>query len=151
MISTVQSKMDAAIAKYPTIAAIMSDEVHGGWEGNEMAVDALLGGDAELRAAIWQYSLAVKHSPDPRYFCKNARAWYNLLCVEQNKRVNGGRCDALTEYRCSVWQASFAKSGGMVRFSCAGCEQGVAHETEMQERAGYNTPVYAPIDGGRRA
>ena len=145
---SVQAKMDAAIAKYPTIAPILADPVHGGWEGNEMAVDALLGSDAELRAAIWQYSLAVKYSGDHCYFRKNCWFWYNLLCIEQVKRINGGRCDALTEYRCSVWQASFTKCGGAMRFACQGCEKGKAHESTMQERVGYNTPVYAPIDGG---
>lgn len=110
-----------------------------------MAVDVLLGSDAELRAAIWQYSLAVKYSPDPRYFRKNCWFWYNLLCAEQVKRVSGRRCDALTEYRCEIWKASFAKSGGVVRFACQGCEKGVAHKTEMRNPG---QPVYAPIDGG---
>ncbi len=148
MTSTVQERIDQAIAKYPTIAPILADPVHGGWEGNEMAVDALLGSDAELSSAIWQYSLACQYEGDAKYFRKNARAWYNLLCIEQNKRANGGRCDALTEYRCSVWQTSFAKSGGVVRFSCTGCERGNAHETEMRDPG---QPVYAPIDGGVRA
>ncbi len=143
--STVQERIDTAIALYPTVAAIMADHVHGGWEGNEMAVDALLGSDAELRAAIWQYSLAVKYSPDPRYFRKNCWFWYNLLCAEQVQRTSGGKCDALTEYRCSVWRESFRKAGGIVRVTCQGCEKGIAHKTEMSDPG---QPVYAPIDGG---
>ncbi len=147
----VQAKLDAVIAKYPTIAPILADPVHGGWEGNEMPIDALLGSDAELRQAIWQYSAACQYEGDPHYHRKNARAWYALLCLEQMKRVSGGRCDALIEYKCSVWQASFTKSGGVVRFACQGCEKGKAHESTMQERAGYNLPVYTPIDGGMYA
>ena len=146
--NSVHARMDAAIAQYSAISPILADPVHGGWEGNEMAVDALLGSDAELRAAIWQYSLAVKYSPDPRYFRKNCWFWYNLLCAEQVKRTNGDKCDALTEFRCRVWQESFAKSGGIVRFSCDGCERGKAHSDEFRDPG---NPVYVPIDGGRRA
>ncbi len=145
---SVQAKIDAAIAKYPTVAAILADPVHGGWEGNEMAVDALLGTDAELRAAIWQYSLAVKNSPDPKYFRKNCWFWYNLLCAEQVQRTSGDKCDALTEYSCQVWQESFRKAGGMVRFTCQGCEKGIAHKMEMGDPG---QPVYAPVDGGMYA
>ncbi len=147
----VQAKIEAAEVKYPEIAAILADPVHGGWEGNEMVIDAIIGTDAELRQVIWQYSLACQYEGDAKYFRKNDRTWYNLLCIEQNKRVYGGKCDALTEYRCEIWKASFAKNGGMVRFSCTGCEKGKAHESSMQERAGYTCPVYAPIDGGTGA
>ncbi len=144
----VQAKMDAVSAKYPSIAAILADEVQGGWMGNETPIDALLGSDEALRQAIWQYSLACQYEGDPRHHRKNARQWYNLLCIEQMQRVAGSKCDALTEYRCTVWQASFAKIGGAVRFSCAGCEKGIAHETEMRD---LGAPVYAPIDGGIHA
>ncbi len=143
----VQAKMDAAIAKYPAVAAILADPIHGGWMGNEMPIDALVGSDAELRQAIWQYSAACQYEGDPRYHRENARAWHALLCGEQMRRVSGGRCDALTEYRCAVWRASFSRSSGTLHWSCTGCAQGVAHESSMQERAGYNLPVYTPIDG----
>ena len=144
---SVEGRIALATVKYPELATILADDVHGGWMGNEIPIDAIIGSDAALRQAIWEYSMAVQMEGNPGYFRKNARTWYNLLCLEQVKRINGGRCDSLTEYQCQVWQASFAKSDGMVKFSCSGCEQGKAHETTMQEWAGYNLPVYAPIDG----
>ncbi len=140
MYDSVQTKMDAAIAKYPTVAAILADEVHGGWCGNEEPIDAILGSDAALSQAIDVYSAAVRNGG--KWFRKNAWAWLQLLVREQGARVRG--CDAQTEYRCLVWQESFRKAGGQVFWACQGCEKGKAHDAEMCDPG---QPRYAPIDG----